>query len=305
MPWSRMVSMASCAQDRVVDLGRREVGHDRAVVERVGPAARPVDELVADHEVAGLDRELERARGARRDDRLDPERAHRPDVGAVVDLVRRDRVAPAVARQERDRPAGDLGEEERIRRRAVRRVDLDLAHVVEERVEARTSEDPDLRRVQPWPPLASLDCRARPRERPPAGRPTAGRPILGGRGYDGRAGCGDVAAPQPRASTYDDGEPDPTARRDGMLGSDDTTKTPIGDGPAASRRPGRRHRRRPAPAARAAARLAARRGPSATADLALIGGTVVLLIGLWFFATTHARTRPAADPTGASSGRSS
>ena len=40
------------AQDRVVDLGRREVGHDRAVVERVGPARRPVDELVADDEVA-------------------------------------------------------------------------------------------------------------------------------------------------------------------------------------------------------------------------------------------------------------
>ena len=33
----------------------------------------------------GLTCELERAGGARRDDRLDPERAHRPDVGPVVD----------------------------------------------------------------------------------------------------------------------------------------------------------------------------------------------------------------------------
>ena len=46
------------AQDRVVGLGRREVGHDRAVVERVGPAAGAVDELVAHDEVAGLDVEL-------------------------------------------------------------------------------------------------------------------------------------------------------------------------------------------------------------------------------------------------------
>ena len=44
------------AQDRVVGLGRGEVGHDRAVEEGVGAAAGPVDELVAHDEVAGLDR---------------------------------------------------------------------------------------------------------------------------------------------------------------------------------------------------------------------------------------------------------
>ncbi len=39
----------------------------------------------------------------------------------------------------------DLGQEDRIRRRPVRRVDLDLAHVLEQRVEARPAEHPDLR----------------------------------------------------------------------------------------------------------------------------------------------------------------
>ena len=39
----------------------------------------------------------------------------------------------------------DVGQEQAVRRRAVRRVDLDLADVVEERVEARTAEHPDLR----------------------------------------------------------------------------------------------------------------------------------------------------------------
>ena len=43
--------------------------------------------------------------------------------------------------------AGDRGQEERVRRRAVRRVDLDLADVVEQRVEPGAAEDADLRLV--------------------------------------------------------------------------------------------------------------------------------------------------------------
>jgi len=136
------------AQHRIVDLGRREVGDDRAVVEGVDPAARAVHELVADHEVAGLDVELERARGARRDDGFDPERAHRPDVGPVVDPVRRDRVSPPVAGQEGHPPTGHLGEEERVGRRTVRGVHLDLAYIVEERVEAGAAEHADLRCIR-------------------------------------------------------------------------------------------------------------------------------------------------------------
>ena len=48
-----------------VDVCRREMGDDRAVVEGVDPATGPVDERVADHEIAGLDRQLERPGGAR------------------------------------------------------------------------------------------------------------------------------------------------------------------------------------------------------------------------------------------------
>ena len=158
------------AQLRVVDVGRREMGHDRAVEERVLAAAGPVDELVAEDEVAGLDVTLERAGGARRDHRLHAERAHRPDVGAVVDQVGRDRVAPAVARQERDAATADRGQEERVGRRAVRRVDLDLADVVEQRVEPRTAEHADLRLVSHAAPPALLppvggDSSPRPRDR--------------------------------------------------------------------------------------------------------------------------------------------
>ena len=55
MPCSRIDVDRDPAQDRVVDVGRADVGHDRAVEERVGAAAGPVDELVAHDEVAGLD----------------------------------------------------------------------------------------------------------------------------------------------------------------------------------------------------------------------------------------------------------
>ena len=137
------------AQDRVVDVRGRQVGDDRAVVERVDPAMRAVDELVAHHEVAGLDRELQRARGTRRDHGLDPERAHRPDIGPVVDPVWRDGVPPAMPRDERDPSTIHVREEYRVRWRAVGRVHLHLAHVVEQRVEARTLRT---RRSPPYRP---------------------------------------------------------------------------------------------------------------------------------------------------------
>ena len=108
------------------------MGDDGPVVERVGPTVRPVDELVAQDEVAGLDVALERTGGTRRDHRLHAEGAHRPDVGPVVDPVGRDRVTPAVTGEERDLPVGDGGEEERVGRGAVRGVDLDLPDVVEQ-----------------------------------------------------------------------------------------------------------------------------------------------------------------------------
>ena len=58
--------------------------------------------------------------------------------------MRRELVLRAVPRDERDGPALDLADEQRGRRRPVRRVDLDLSNVVEERVETRPPEDADL-----------------------------------------------------------------------------------------------------------------------------------------------------------------
>jgi hypothetical protein len=49
-----------------------------------------------------------------------------------------------VPRDERDAPAVDLAEDRRGRRLAVRRVDLDRLGGLQERIEARATEDPDL-----------------------------------------------------------------------------------------------------------------------------------------------------------------
>ena len=65
---------------------------------------------------------------------------HAPDVGAVVDLAGQDAVPARVARQEGDRHAADLAEEVRVARRAERGVDLHLAGVLEQLVEARPSD---------------------------------------------------------------------------------------------------------------------------------------------------------------------
>src|ERR1019366_6154253 len=135
------------AQLRVIRLGRADVTDDRAVEEGVGPTARPVDELVAYDKMARLDRPLERARRTRADHGLDPQRLHPPHVRPVIDPVWRQGMASTVARQECDRTTGDIGQEVTVGRRAVRGVDLHLSNVVEERIEARASEDADLRPV--------------------------------------------------------------------------------------------------------------------------------------------------------------
>src|SRR5206468_2461522 len=78
---------------------------------------RPIHELVAQHEVARVDVALETACGARADHGPYAQRAERPDVGAVVDAVRRNRVASAVARHERHLAPGHLGQEDAVGRR--------------------------------------------------------------------------------------------------------------------------------------------------------------------------------------------
>ena len=110
MPRSRAVSTSRLAQVGAVRVGGRDVGRLGAVVERVLAPARPVDELVADDELAQLELGLERAGRVRADDPADAELLHRPDVRAVRDRVRRQLVLEPVPGQEGDATAADLAD---------------------------------------------------------------------------------------------------------------------------------------------------------------------------------------------------
>ena len=83
---------------------------DRAVVERILAAGCAVDELVTNHEIAGLDIRLEAAHAIRPDNARDPELLHGIDVCAVGDNVRRILMVLAVPWQERDMYAVNLGD---------------------------------------------------------------------------------------------------------------------------------------------------------------------------------------------------
>src|SRR5439155_18346428 len=102
-----------------------------AFVERVLPPPRPVDELVADDELAERELGLQRARRVGADDSADAEFLHRPDIRAVVDLRRRQLVRAAVAREEGDALAANVADRDRRRWLAVRRVEGDLLDVLE------------------------------------------------------------------------------------------------------------------------------------------------------------------------------
>jgi hypothetical protein len=118
------------------------VGDPRAFgVEGVGATPGAVYELVADHEVAGPDVLLEGAGGGRGQHSLHAQLLEGPEVGAVVDGRRRQRVLRAVAGQERDLLPLYGADRDRRRRLAVRGVDLDLTDVVEQPVEAGAAED--------------------------------------------------------------------------------------------------------------------------------------------------------------------
>src|ERR671936_2381647 len=124
-----------------IRVGRGNVGRLGPVVERVRPAIRPFDELVADDELAEREIGPERPGCVWADDPPNAELLHRPDVCPVRNLVRRELVPGPVAREERDPLAADLADGERRRRLAERRLDLDLLDVLEERVEPRAPED--------------------------------------------------------------------------------------------------------------------------------------------------------------------
>ncbi len=122
----------------------------------------------------------EAARCARADHPAHPQLPHRPQVRAVGDRVRRQAGGDVRGGHKGDPLAADVTDHEAVGGRPVRRVDRDLLGVVEERVEPRPSEHPDLARLAHTSP--------------------PGVQILGRVVARPRLGCGAGGSPQPQTT---------------------------------------------------------------------------------------------------------
>ena len=98
-------------------VGEGDVGHDAPAEEgMLRRALGAVDELVHQHDVAGLELGLQRADGADADDPLHAELLHRPEVGPVVQFSWQDPVSAPVTGQEDHLAAGQFACEEGVGR---------------------------------------------------------------------------------------------------------------------------------------------------------------------------------------------
>ena len=140
-PSSTESSAAATALDswRAVRVGERHV-HRTGLHEALDAAVGPVDELVGHDHVAGGDVGTKTADGAGGEDLANSQRAQRPEVGPVVDPVRRELMPGPVPRQERHPPPRDDAERDRRGGIAVRRLDPDRLRILEERVEATPAD---------------------------------------------------------------------------------------------------------------------------------------------------------------------
>ena len=96
---------------------------DAAVAQRKKsrrPAVRVIDDLVGNHQYAWREIGADAADGRERENFFHAARLQRPDIGAVIDLVRRYGVAIAMPRQEHDRLPRQSAECQRARGLAVR-----------------------------------------------------------------------------------------------------------------------------------------------------------------------------------------
>ena len=90
----------------------------------VRAAVAVVDDLVRHAEMPGAHGRVNAAHGVDRKNRLAPRLAQRPEIGAVIDLMRRNAMRLAVPGKKQHLLAGVLAAQHRRRRRAIGRVDI-------------------------------------------------------------------------------------------------------------------------------------------------------------------------------------
>src|SRR5947209_10452055 len=126
-------------------MSERDVRHEAAAEERADAPSGAVEELIGHDDVERLVLLFQAADRARRYDPLDAEHLECVDVRAEIELRRKDPMADAMSRQERDALAAERADDERTGRLAKRRGnDLfltvgQLRHLVQ----AAAADDPD------------------------------------------------------------------------------------------------------------------------------------------------------------------
>ncbi len=97
-------------QRRIVGHGEIDMAHRRARAVEKGRLAPPgvVQDLIGNDQVARIEIGTDAAHRGHRNDAADARLLQRPDVGAIIDGVRRNGMAIAMARQEYRRVAADL-----------------------------------------------------------------------------------------------------------------------------------------------------------------------------------------------------
>jgi len=113
--------------------------------ERAWPvAARPVDELIGDHDMSRREILAQRSAGADADHLLHAQQFQRVDIGAIGNFTRREHVPAPVAWNERDALASQRPDHHSVARLAIRRVDNSLLDVgqIGHAVDAGPPNDP-------------------------------------------------------------------------------------------------------------------------------------------------------------------
>src|SRR5262245_4610723 len=143
----------------------RHMRHAVFAEERAFAVKGAIDELVNEDEGAGREFLLERAAGRQRNEVGHAGALQHVDIGAIVDVARRQPVAVVVARHERDRQSVDVAEAKRRRWGAPRARDQLLAHILEARqvVETRAADYPKHRFDHASPVMPKMRASGRAR----------------------------------------------------------------------------------------------------------------------------------------------
>ena len=127
--------------------GMREADvRDQALAEKRRDAPTgAIDKLIGNHEIERLVLFFERSDRAQRQNALHAQRLESVDIGAKIQLRRRNPVTTPVPRQKRDFPARQLPDHVVVRRRAPRRLDraLLLRFKFRHRVQPAAADDSD------------------------------------------------------------------------------------------------------------------------------------------------------------------